>query len=80
VCVCLLYSKFVHQLSIPVHMHSISNDYKWLEIKLKIISQVTVRVMVIIIIIIIKGIYIAQVREGHKCAMVEVNSHEYSLW
>ena len=28
--------------------------------------------MVIIIIIIIKGIYIAQVRKGHKCAWSEV--------
>jgi len=31
--------------------------------------MVQVDVIVIIIIIIIKGIYIAQVRKGHKCAM-----------
>jgi len=33
-------------------------------------------VVVIIIIIIIKGIYIAQVRKGHKCAM----SAEMAVW
>jgi len=33
-------------------------------------------VVIIIIIIIIKGIYIAQVRKGHKCAM----SAEMAVW
>jgi len=33
-------------------------------------------VAIIIIIIIIKGIYIAQVRKGHKCAM----SAEMAVW
>jgi len=38
--------------------------------------MVQVDVIVIIIIIIIKGIYIAQVRKGHKCAM----SAEMAVW
>ena len=33
-------------------------------------------VIIIIIIIIIKGIYMAQVRKGHKCAM----SAEMAVW
>jgi len=33
-------------------------------------------ILIIIIIIIIKGIYIAQVRKGHKCAM----SAEMAVW
>jgi len=33
-------------------------------------------IIIIIIIIIIKGIYIAQVRKGHKCAM----SAEMAVW
>jgi len=33
-------------------------------------------IIIIIIIIIIKGIYIAQVRKGHKCAM----SPEMAVW
>jgi len=32
-------------------------------------SLVDIHQIIIIIIIIIKGIYIAQVRKGHKCAM-----------
>ena len=38
--------------------------------------MVQVDVIIIIIIIIIKGIYIAQVRKGHKCAM----SAEMAVW
>jgi len=34
------------------------------------------QLIIIIIIIIIKGIYIAQVRKGHKCAM----SAEMAVW
>ena len=42
-----------------------------------LLSSVTYTVStVIIIIIIIKGIYIAQVRKGHKCAM----SAEMAVW
>ena len=36
----------------------------------------TMFIIIIIIIIIIKGIYIAQVRKGHKCAM----SAEMAVW
>ena len=38
--------------------------------------QPVVQPVIIIIIIIIKGIYIAQVRKGHKCAM----SAEMAVW
>ena len=40
-------------------------------------------IIIIIIIIIIKGIYIAQVRKGHKCAYAAVSSvlpPDESLW
>ena len=41
--------------------------YKWID--LEFVTQLIHRSVVIIIIIIIKGIYIAQVRKGHECAM-----------
>ena len=42
----------------------------------RVTSNKAAQYIVVVIIIIIKGIYIAQVRKGHKCAM----SAEMAVW